>query len=72
MPNFSLIVVDSKNADGSVNGTLLQHKVGTTLEDAKEFARGTEKVNSNRIEIVVIDYHYTTQSGLQLLNKKPL
>jgi hypothetical protein len=50
---FSLINVD-KESNGLINGTWLQNHTGT-LETAIKKAKETEKVNSNRITVAVVD-----------------
>ncbi len=58
MPNYSLIHVDEENGrnpDGTINGTWLQDCSGTTLDAALNRARETEKANSNRFDVAVVD-----------------
>ena len=52
---YSLIVIEKTNNDKTINGTWLQGCCGVTLEKATERARATEKVNSNRIKIAVVE-----------------
>lgn len=49
---FSLIVV-SNSSNGKVSGSYLQSKFGT-LESVSKFARDTESVNSNAIDVAVV------------------
>ncbi len=50
---YSLINVDSE-ASGLVDGTWMQDHTGT-LETATQKARDTEKANSNRITVAVVE-----------------
>ena len=52
--NYSLINVDERHEDGTVSGSLVQHKTGT-LEGAIDWAIGTELVNSNKLDIAVVE-----------------
>lgn len=52
---FSLITVYEKNADGTINGTLLQNKIAENAEAAIEFAKQTKAVNGGKIDIAVVD-----------------
>lgn len=53
--NYSLVTV-FEEYNGLVDGVWMQHCMGTTLEDATERARATEKVNSNRITVAVVEH----------------
>ena len=55
---FTLINV-SHEKDGVVDGAWLQDHTGT-IETATEEARETERANSNRITVAVIEYMYYT------------
>ncbi len=50
---FSLINVSSEK-DNKVSGYWIQNHIGT-LESAKKVAKETEKVNSNKIDIAVVE-----------------
>lgn len=54
--NFSLITVSRVHEDGKIDGYLVQHKMGTTLEGAIDWAKQTEKANSDKIDVAVIDH----------------
>ena len=53
MGRYSLINVWARN-NGRVSGNWVQDCIGT-LNDAMKRARATEKANSNRIEIAIIE-----------------
>lgn len=69
---FSLINVD-REYDGLVDGTWMQDHTGT-LESATEWARETEKANSNRITVAVVSSigsappNYSPRYGLKRLD----
>lgn len=50
---YSLINVSKTFPDGRINGVWIQHFTGE-FEDAVEYARDTERVNSNRITVAVV------------------
>ena len=50
---YSLINVFEEHKDGTVSGFWVQNKTGT-LQEAKEWAKETEKANSNRITVAVV------------------
>jgi len=52
--NYSLINV-SHERNGLVDGVWLQDCTGVTLEEARKRARDTEKANSNRIVVAVVE-----------------
>lgn len=52
--NFSLITVETRHPNGKVSGHWLQGQCGKTLEQAKEHARKTMEINSNKIDVAVI------------------
>lgn len=52
---FSLIIVRETNNDGTINGTLLQNKIASSLDEVIEFAKQTKAVNGNKIDIAVVD-----------------
>lgn len=58
MSKFSLITVSSEK-DGFITGYWIQDHVGT-LETAKAAAIATEKVNSNKIDVAVVEQVSTT------------
>jgi hypothetical protein len=64
---FSLINV-TKEVDGLVDGYWLQNKTGT-LEEAIVHARGTEKANSNRITVAVVEDINRTCPQLDFITK---
>ena len=51
---FSLINVHQQNVDGSVDGSLIQHKIAPSLGEAVDFAKETNKVNSGKLVIAVV------------------
>jgi len=53
-----LLQITEKKANGIVSGTHLQWCCDCSLADAIKRARDTEKVNSSRIEIAVVDDLY--------------
>lgn len=66
---YMLLLVD-KEENGMVDGTWLQW-CGFSIEKAIQRARDTEKVNSNRISVAVIDELYDSYQRLYY-NKKRL
>ena len=76
MAKFSLLQVTKHRTEapfkGCVDGYLTQHCVGVTLEQAKEKSRATERANSNRIEIAVVDEISTCRMGEIFICRKPL
>lgn len=52
-----LLQID-KEENGIVDGTYLQWCCACTLDEAIKRARDTEKANSNRIKIAVVDAPY--------------
>ena len=69
---FSLINV-FRESRGFVDGTWLQDCNGVTLEEATERARATEKANSNRIKVAVVEQliyvpNYSNKTGLKRLD----
>jgi len=50
---FSLINISSEQ-DGKVSGYWIQNHIGT-LESAKKVAKETEAVNSNKINVAVVE-----------------
>jgi len=71
MAKFTLIQVSSTNQNRTINGSILQGHIGT-LETATAKARSTEKANSNRIDIAVVDEIYTTLNWGSFSNLKRL
>jgi hypothetical protein len=71
MSKYSLINVSSE-VNGIVSGVWIQDFMGT-LEAAKEWALGTEKANSNKITVAVVDHlpggspNYSFRTNLQKL-----
>lgn len=69
---YSLINVD-KEYDGLVDGTWIQNCTGT-FEKAVKLARDTERVNSNRITVAVVEAipslipDYDPKKGLKRLD----
>jgi len=51
---FSLIGVQKRNSNGTIDGNWIQNHVGT-LESAIQTATATEAVNGNKIDIAVVD-----------------
>lgn len=70
---FSLVCVD-REKDGFVDGAWMQDFTGT-LEEASQWARETERANSNRISVAVVeDMYYTPFSnvyGVKRLDRAP-
>lgn len=62
MSKYSLINV-MKEKDGLVSGYWIQDHHGT-LETAKQLADDTNEVNSNKLNIAVVDYVSTTAAIL--------
>lgn len=54
-----LLHVDSQDKD-FVSGTHLQWRCACSLEEATARARATEKANSNRITVAVVDELYSS------------
>ena len=64
-----LQITESKN--GFVSGTHIEWCCACTLEEAAKRARETEAVNSNRIEVAVVDELYNSYClGKQYQNLK--
>jgi hypothetical protein len=69
MGKYSLIQVSSRN-NGLINGVWLQDCTGS-LEEAFQRAKDTEKANSNRIEVAVVESvlggspNYSLKTGLE-------
>ena len=61
MAQYSLIQV-TKRHDGFIDGVWVQNKTGEK-EYALEAARATEKANSNRIKIAVVENDYWMYGG---------
>ena len=51
---YSLINVEKDHGNGLIDGTWIQNYTGD-LDGAKERAKGTEQVNSNRIKVAVVE-----------------
>ncbi len=69
---YMLLQVD-KEENGLVNGVCLQWCCACTLEEAAKRARETEKVNSNRISVAVVDELYTAYTyGIHYTNLQRL
>lgn len=70
---FALVCIDHEK-DGLVDGAWMQNFTGT-LEEASQWARETEKANSNRISVAVVeDMYYTPFSnvyGAKRLDRAP-
>lgn len=72
--NHHSIVTVIKEYNGLVDGVWVQHCMATTLEEATERARSTEKANSNRITVAVVEYlpfscpNYCLMRGLKRLD----
>lgn len=68
---YSLITIYKEN-NGFVDGVWMQDSTGT-LEEAIEKARATEKANSNRIAVAVVEHlngsspNYCLRTGLKRL-----
>jgi len=71
--NYSLIQ-EAKEANGFVEGTWIQDCTGTTLDIATKMAKATEKANSNRITVAVVErlgysmQNYCYRAGLKRLD----
>lgn len=72
--NFSLVHVDFVRPDGLIDGTWIQHAVGTTLDEAVRRARRTEEVNSFSFRVAVVEQlsnsspDYSLRMGLNPLH----
>lgn len=55
---YALINV-KREYNGLVDGALIQWCSACTLREATRLARSTERVNSNRITVAVIDDYYS-------------
>jgi hypothetical protein len=72
---FSLVNV-SKEYNGLVDGVWMQHCTAATLEEATQRARDTEKANSDRITVAVVDdwrfgiQDYNHKTGMERLDGK--
>jgi len=70
--NYSLINV-SHERNGLVDGVWLQDCTGVALEEAKKRSRDTERANSNRIVVAVVESlnysssNYTLRRGMKRL-----
>lgn len=54
MPKFTLAIVEKVHPDGKIEGGWIQNHIGT-LDTAIAWARHTEEVNSNKIDVAVIN-----------------
>lgn len=52
---FSLMQITNTSSSGLIDGVWLQDCVATTLENAIETAKATERANSNRIKVAVVE-----------------
>lgn len=55
---YALVNVE-REYNGLVDGALIQWCGNCTLREAIKLARSTERVNSNRITVAVIDEYYS-------------
>jgi hypothetical protein len=51
---LSLLQVDSRNEDNTINGVWLQNSTGT-LEEARVKSQATMQANGNRIQVAVVE-----------------
>lgn len=70
--NFSLLNVVRKNADGTLDGYWMQDCSGSTYQDARTRAMETERANSNRIQVAVIEQILYPVPGLSYWRNRRL
>lgn len=75
---YAIALVYNENSDSTIDGVWIQDCTACTLKEAIEKAKATEKANSNRIKVAVVDAYsfgiqdYNLKKGLTRYDKERL